>query len=83
MPPQVPMDPPEFMLTLLSMTDTKYAMWSPGVAYINQFREELDYEEFNYTCLMPSLTVKVCTTSSHLFPFRLSSYAFLNMVTFN
>lgn len=59
------MDPPEFMLSPLSMIDTDYAMWSPGVADVNWLKEELDYKEFNRTCLMPPppppLTVKVCS----------------------
>ena len=79
----VPMDPPEFMLAPLSMTNVEYALWSPGVAYVNRLREELDYEDFNRTCLMPSLTIEVCALSSHLFPFLFSSFAFLYMVTFN
>ena len=40
--PQVPMDPLEFMLAPLSMTNVKYALWRPGVAYVNWHRKELD-----------------------------------------
>ena len=29
------MDPPEFMLALLSMTNAEYALWRPGVGYVN------------------------------------------------
>lgn len=35
---QVPMDPLEFMLALLSMTDVEYALWRPDVAYVNWLR---------------------------------------------
>ena len=41
------------------MFDVEYALWSPSVANVNQFREELDYDEFNRTHPMPSLTVEV------------------------
>ena len=53
------MDPLEFMLASLSMTDAEYALWSLGVAYVNQLKEELDYDEFNRTRLMPFLTIEV------------------------
>ena len=79
----VPMDPLEFMLASLSKNNAEYASWSPGVAYVNRFREELDYEEFNHTCPMSSLTIEISALSSHLFPFLFSSFAFLYMVTFN
>jgi len=61
------MDPLEFMLALLSMTNAKYALWSLGMAYVNRLKEELDYDEFNHTHLMPFLIVEVCALSSHLF----------------
>ena len=79
----VPMDPLEFMLASLSKNNAEYASWSPGVAYVNRLREELDYEEFNHTCPMSSLTIEISALSSHLFPFLFSSFAFLYMVTFN
>ena len=79
---QVPMDPPEFILSPLSMTDAEYTLWSPGVAYVNQLKEELDYVEFNRTRLMPTLTIKVLSFFPS-FPFLLSSFAFLYMVIFN
>ena len=49
------MDPSEFMLTPLSMIDAEYTLWILGVAYVSWLKEDLDYEEFNYTCLMLSL----------------------------
>ncbi|KAL0004875.1 hypothetical protein SO802_012436 [Lithocarpus litseifolius] len=62
--PQVPMDPPEVMLASLSMTNAEYALWSPGLAYVIPLREELYHDEFNPTCLMPSLTVEDAPASS-------------------
>ena len=56
----MPMDPSEFMLTPLSMIDAEYTLWILGVAYVSWLKEDLDYEEFNYPCLMLSLTVEVC-----------------------
>ena len=75
--PQVPMDPLEFILTPLSMTDAKYQLWRSGILYTQQVSEEMDYDEFNNTCLMPSLTPTVyslslflsLSLSSHSFPF--------------
>ena len=70
------------MLTPLSMIDAEYTLWIPGVAYVSWLKEDLDYEEFNYTCLMLSLTVEVCALSSH--PFHsYSSFVFLYMVMLN
>ena len=57
--PQVPMDPSEFMLAPRSMTITKYDLWGPDIPYTEQVMDELDYDEFSETCLMPSLTVVV------------------------
>ena len=54
--PQVPMDPPVFMLAPLSMTDVEYQLWRSGIPYTQWVSDELDYEEFNDTRLMPSLT---------------------------
>ena len=54
--PQIPMDPLEFVLAPHSMTDAKYNSWRSDVPYIGQLLEGLDYEEFNITCLMASLT---------------------------
>lgn len=61
------MDPSGFMLASLSMTDSEYALWGPGMTYVNWLREELDYDEFNYTRLKLSLIVEVLLFSSHLF----------------
>ena len=80
--PQVLVDLLKFMLAPLSITDAEYALWSPGETYFNRLKVELDYEEFNCTHLMPSFTVEVCALSSVFFPFLLSSFAFLYMVTF-
>ena len=57
--PQILMDPPEFMLAPYSMIDAEYNTWGSGISYVERLLEGLDYEEFNLTCLMPSLTVLV------------------------
>ena len=49
--PQILMDPPKFMLALNSMINAEYLF------------EGLDYEEFNITLLMPSLTTQVYAQS--------------------
>ena len=56
---QIPMDPLEFMLAPHSMTNAKYNSWGSGVSYAEWLLEGLDYEEFNITRPMPSLTVQV------------------------
>ena len=56
---QIPMDPPEFVLAPHTMTDAEYNSWGNGVSYAKWLLKELDYKEFNITCLMPSLTVQV------------------------
>ena len=57
--PQIPKDPPEFMLAPHFMTDVEYNSWGSGVSYAKQLLERLDYEKFNITCLMLSLIVQV------------------------
>ena len=47
------------MLALNSMSDSEYNSWESGVSYAERLLEGLDYEEFNITCLMPSLTIQV------------------------
>ena len=56
----VPMDPPVFMLSPLSMTNAEYQLWRSGIPYTQRVLDELDYEEFNDTRLMTSLTLAVC-----------------------
>ena len=53
---QIPMDPLEFMLAPHSMTDANYNSWGNGIPYVERLLKGLDYEEFNITRLMPSLT---------------------------
>ena len=67
--PQVPIDPLEFILAPLSMTDAKYQLWRSGILYTQRVSKERDYDEFNNTRLMPSLTPTVYSLSlslSHL-----------------
>ena len=56
--PQISMDPSEFMLALHSMTDAEYNSWGNGIPYARRLLDGLDYEEFNITCLTPSLTAQ-------------------------
>ena len=49
------MDPPQFMLALLSMTNAKFQLWRNGIPYAGQLMDDLDYDEFSETHLMPSL----------------------------
>ena len=41
------------------MIGAEYNSWRSGASYAEQLLEGLDYEEFNITCLMPSLTIQV------------------------
>ena len=74
--PQVSMDLLEFMLALLSMTNVKYHLWRSGIPYTQWVSNELDYEEFNNTRLMPSFTPAICVLPFHSFPFffRIASH---------
>ena len=54
--PQISMDPSGFMFAPYSMTDAKYNLWGSGVPNTGWLLDGLDYEEFNITCPMPSLT---------------------------
>ena len=69
--PQVLMDPLVFMLAPLSMMDAEYRLQRSGIPYTQQVTDELDYEEFNNTHLMPYLPLAVCVLLSHSFPFFL------------
>ena len=72
------MDPPEFMLSPLSMIDTDYAMWSLGVADVNWLKEELDYKELNRTCLVPPPPPPLLLRYVlFFFPILFNSYSFL------
>jgi len=76
--PQVPMDPPLFMLALLSMTDAEYQMWRSSIAYAERLMGDLDYGEFSETCLMPFFPIGVCILSlSSLFSLYLAYLAYV------
>ena len=53
------MDPQMFMLVPLSMTDAEYDLWRPGIPFANWVTDELNYDEFSGTRLMPSLIALV------------------------
>ena len=76
--PQVPMDPLVLMLAPCSMMDAKYDLWRPGVPFTNWVMDELDYDEFSGTCLMPSLTIPVCVHAP-LISFNQSSSALVTL----
>lgn len=58
--PWVPMDPQMFMIAPRSMMDVEYDLWGSNVPFTNQAMNELDYNKFNGSCLMPSLIIPVC-----------------------
>ena len=45
------------------MIDVEYNLWGTSVSYAEWLLKGLDYEEFNITRLMPSLTAQVCAYS--------------------
>ena len=67
--PQILMDPPKFMLAPHSMNDAEYNSWGSTVSYAKWLLEGLDYEEFNITHLMHSLTIQVYAQSLFLLSF--------------
>ena len=65
--PQISRDPSKFMLAPRSMTDAEYNSWGNGISYAKWFLKGLDYDEFNITRFMPSLTVQVYAQTLVLF----------------
>ena len=65
--PQVPMDPPPFMLAPLSMMDAEYQLWRNGIPYAQQLFDDLGYDEFSETCLMSFFPIEVCIFSLSFF----------------
>ena len=55
--PQISRDPPQLMLAPHSISDAEYNSWGSGISYAEWFLEGLDYDKFNITHLMPSLTI--------------------------
>ena len=55
--PWIPRDPSEFILAPHSMIDDEYNSCGSGTSYAEWLLEGLDYDEFNITSLMSSLTV--------------------------
>ena len=77
---QVPMDPLVFMLAPHSMTNAEYNLWRPGIPFTNRVTDELDYDEFSGTLLMPSFIVPVCVLSL-LFPLISQHLHYCTLVT--
>ena len=65
--PQVPMDPPPFMLAPLSMMDAEYQLWRNGIPYAQQLFDDLGYDEFSETYLMSFFPIEVCIFSLSFF----------------
>ena len=65
--PRFRWDPLKFMLAFRSMTTAKYDLWRQGIPYAERVTNELDYDEFSKTRLMPSLTAVVCVLASFIF----------------
>ena len=78
--PQIPMDPPEFMLAPHYMTNAEYNSCGSGVPYAEWLLEGLDYEEFNITRLMHSLTIQVYAQSLLLLLFSFSLFVMTSNV---
>ena len=45
------------------MTDAEYQLWRSDIPYAEQLVDDLDYDEFYETHLMPSLSAEVCILS--------------------
>ena len=54
------------MLAPLSMTDAEYQLWRSIIPYTEQLMDDLDYDEFSETCLMPSISAEVLILSLSL-----------------
>ena len=59
------------------MTEAEYNLWGNGVSYAERLLEGLDYEEFNITRFMPSLTIQVYAQSLFLLYFFFSLSLFI------
>lgn len=79
--PRVWMYPSHFMLAPLSMTNVKYQLWRSIIPYTERLMDDLDYDEFSETCLMPFLFAKICILSLSLS--FLFFCIFLHMVILN
>ena len=66
--PQVPMDPPTFMLALLLMIDAEYQLKRGGIVYIKWLLGDLDYMDFSKDCLISHFPIRLCTSSLLSFP---------------
>ena len=67
---QVPLDLPQFMLALLFITKAEYHLWKASIPYIERLTDDMEYDEFSETRLMPFPIYEVCNFPSP-FPFIL------------
>ena len=58
------MDPLVFMLALHFITNMEYDLWGPGIPFTDRVTNELDYDKFSGTHLMPSFIAMVCVLAS-------------------
>ena len=64
--PQVPMDPPPFMLAPLSMIDDEYELWRNGIPYAQWLFGNFDYDKFSEARLMAPFPIRVSTFLSSI-----------------
>lgn len=50
------------MLAPLSRIDFDYQLWRNGIPYVKWLMDEMNFDEFSETCLMPTV-FKVCILS--------------------
>ena len=52
------------MLAPHIITNMEYDLWGPGIPFTDRVTNELDYDKFSGTHLMPSLIAMVCVLAS-------------------
>jgi len=75
--PQVPMDPPTFILSPLSMPDVEYLLWKGGIAYTKRLLGDQGYEGFSEGCFMTHFPIRIYILS---FPSSLLFFLYLMYV---
>ena len=55
--PQVPMDPPPFMLAPFSMSKAKYQLWHGGIIYTNRLLEDQQQKLIDWSALKGTSTL--------------------------
>ena len=66
------------MLAPLSMTNAKYQQWKrSSIPYVERLVDDLDYNKFSETRLMPSFSVEVCI---HMVILKCDAYVRVQLV---